>query len=197
MLSTLVPCFPGVDLMTDFRVYMYIQDRRLMTDATGQQEMLTSPRHPTTSLVFPRVYVCSDLNFVLFVGIWDWTLNIMYGTLSSFSWILSSKYWQIPMNLPYSLQVISMKVLRFCTENIRTFSTLSWLFIIPFKTFSTLRWPKLRTFPTLYLRYLRTFPTLYWWYLFYSILVIQCSQESSLLCTYLKQRNLLYSYNRI
>ena len=63
VLSTLVPCFSGVDLITDFRVYMYIQDIRLTTDATGQQEMFTSPRHPTPSLVFPRVCVCSVLKF--------------------------------------------------------------------------------------------------------------------------------------
>ena len=69
VLSTFVPCFSGVDLITDFRVYMYIQDRRLTTDATGQQEILTSPRHPIPSLVFPGVCVWSVLNFVLFVGI--------------------------------------------------------------------------------------------------------------------------------
>ena len=76
VLSTLVPCFSDVDLLTYFRVYMYIQDWRFTTDATGQQEMLPSPRHLNPSLVFPGVCVCSVLNFVLFVGIWDWTLKL-------------------------------------------------------------------------------------------------------------------------
>lgn len=40
-------------------------DRGLMMGVTGQQGMLTPPKHP---MVFPGVYVCLDFNSVWFLG---------------------------------------------------------------------------------------------------------------------------------